>query len=185
MLIYTYILSAVSVGVWIPSVTILLHRMWSSLQWGRHLNRTTPTKKRYFNICKPNYSRCFPFPRDHRSVWTWEVPPSQKSMWVRWCVYDIDYIPVYPLQIENTSKSDPWSYEAAKAVAKKAQKPALWDFLTYWYRSWRFCTFFWEHLRVRIATIWYEVACALHRDKNLYPKNPCPFRCEAKGVLYM
>ena len=34
------------------------------------------------------------------------------------CVYHIDH--VYALQIENTSESDPHSYEATKAVAKKA-----------------------------------------------------------------
>ena len=34
-------------------------------------------------------------------------------------VYDIDYI--YALKIENASKSDPRSYEATKAVAKKSQ----------------------------------------------------------------
>ena len=36
------------------------------------------------------------------------------------CVYDIDHM--YALWIENTSESDPHSYEATKAVAKKAQK---------------------------------------------------------------
>ena len=34
--------------------------------------------------------------------------------------YNIDHM--YVLQIENTSESDPRSYEATKAVAKKAQK---------------------------------------------------------------
>ena len=36
------------------------------------------------------------------------------------CVYDIDH--VYALRIENTSEGDLLSYEATKAVAKKAQK---------------------------------------------------------------
>ena len=40
-------------------------------------------------------------------------------------VYDIDHM--YALQIENTSESDPHSYEATKAVAKKAQKK-FWGF---------------------------------------------------------
>ena len=35
-------------------------------------------------------------------------------------VYDIDHI--YELQIENTNESNLHSYEATKAVAKKAQK---------------------------------------------------------------
>ena len=39
------------------------------------------------------------------------------------CVYDIDHM--YALWIENTSESDPHSYEATKAVAKKAQKKIL------------------------------------------------------------
>ena len=37
------------------------------------------------------------------------------------CVYDMDHM--HALQIENTSESDPHSYEVTKAVAKKAQ----WD----------------------------------------------------------
>ena len=39
------------------------------------------------------------------------------------CVYDIDHM--CALWIENTSESDPHSYEATKAVAKKAQKKIL------------------------------------------------------------
>ena len=38
------------------------------------------------------------------------------------CVYDIDHIYMYALQIENTSESGPRSYEA---VAKKAQGKCL------------------------------------------------------------
>ena len=37
--------------------------------------------------------------------------------------YDIDHI--CALRIENTRESDPRSYEATKAVAKKAQKQIL------------------------------------------------------------
>ena len=36
------------------------------------------------------------------------------------CVYDIDL--TYALRIENTSESDPSTYEATKAVAKETQK---------------------------------------------------------------
>ena len=37
------------------------------------------------------------------------------------CVYNIDHVDhIYPLQIENTSESDPHSYKATKAVTKKA-----------------------------------------------------------------
>ena len=32
------------------------------------------------------------------------------------------YMYIYALQLENTSESDPHSYEATKTVAKKAQK---------------------------------------------------------------
>ena len=39
---------------------------------------------------------------------------------VRSYIYDIDHM--YALQVENGSESDPRSYEATKAVAKKAQK---------------------------------------------------------------
>ena len=41
-------------------------------------------------------------------------------MFIVRCVDHIDHI--YALQIENTSESDPRSYEATRAVAKKAQK---------------------------------------------------------------
>ena len=37
-------------------------------------------------------------------------------------IYDIDFMNALALRIENTSESDPCSYEATKAVAKKAQK---------------------------------------------------------------
>ena len=44
------------------------------------------------------------------------------------CVYDKDHM--YELQIENTSESDPCSYEVTKAVTNKVQKQILrlqWD----------------------------------------------------------
>ena len=46
-----------------------------------------------------------------------------------WSVYDVEHIQstVYTLRIQNTSESDPHSYEATKAVVKTSQKN-LWGF---------------------------------------------------------
>ena len=49
---------------------------------------------------------------------SWQTPTWKI---LKWCVYDINNH-IYALWIKNTSESDPCSYEATKAVAKKGQK---------------------------------------------------------------
>ena len=63
------------------------------------------------------------------------------------CICYKSYIHVYALWIENSSESDTCSYEATKAVAKKAQKK-------FWYSIealYLLCTFFCCFITVRIT----------------------------------
>ena len=73
-------------------------------------------------------------------------------IFLKWSVYDINHI--YALQIKNTSESDPCSYEATKAVAKKANLS--------------FCCLSWVIVRVRVVfgkTCWWQNNCP-HLDNH-------------------